>query len=282
MSRRAQQPFPEEESIYNLIPQPTVAATRPSLYRSRYPHDTPPTASTFGSAVATTVRTTNLAGGYDTKQGTHRHKQEGASFGPKNTHTSDPRSFQPASSHPALPQPTRFEYTRRTKAPLQTRHEPSSAVVAARKQAAHKSATKNFISENALAVIMADARRPVRQEGSFVREDFGRTPAYLAKVKAEVAAEKEYIRQVMEAQAAEEHKYQAKTVLLPEEERLTLLTQLKIKWEAVNKQYQTITHMTELDTAGKVRRKEQYENELQEIEKSIEKLSKPQVFVQAY
>lgn len=40
--------------------------------------------------------------------------------------------------------------------------------------------------------------------------------------------------------------------------------------------------MVTLDTNGKVRRKEQYEQELSQIEKSIEKLSKPNVFVQAF
>lgn len=130
---------------------------------------------------------------------------------------------------------------------------------------------------------MADARRPTRNEIDYTKkEDFGKTPAYLQKVKAEINAEKEYIRQVMDAEAAEESKYQPKTHLLPEEERVKLLTQLKVKWEAVNKQYQQTTHLINLDSLGKVRRKEQYENELQQIEKSIQQLSKPYVFVQAY
>ena len=178
---------------------------------------------------------------------------------------------------------TRFEYGSRTKAALDTRHAPDSSVVAARTQSATKSQTKNFISENALAVIMADARRPVRGDIDYTKkEDFGKTPAYLSKVKAEIAAEKDYIRRVMDAEQDEAHKYEPKTHVLPEEERVQLLQQLKMKWEHVNKQYQTTTHMVTLDTQGKVRRKEQYETELQQIEKSIEKLSKPFVFVQAY
>ena len=142
---------------------------------------------------------------------------------------------------------TRFEYTNRTKPALQTHHDPKSAVVAARTAAAHKSQTKNFISENALAVIMADARRPVRGDIDYLKkEDFGKTPAYLEKVKAEISAEKDYIRRVMEAEAEEESKYQPKTHVLPEEERLKLLHQLKVKWENINKQYQTTTHMITL------------------------------------
>jgi len=146
-----------------------------------------------------------------------------------------------------------------------------------------RAASKNFISENALAVIMADARRPVRSELDYTKKaDFGQTPAYLDKVKAEIAAEKAYIRRVMEAEAAAAHAHEPTVSVLPEEERLQLLHALKIKWETVNKMYQTTTHMIVLDTMGKIRRKEQYENELQQIEKSIQKLSKQNVLIQNY
>ena len=37
-----------EESIYNLIPQENQAPLKEKRYRSKYPHDTPPTSSTFG------------------------------------------------------------------------------------------------------------------------------------------------------------------------------------------------------------------------------------------
>jgi hypothetical protein len=53
-----------------------------------------------------------------------------------------------------------------------------------------------------------------------------------------------------------------------------LLAALKKKWEAVNGVFQTITHQTVLDTKGKVRRKEQSEKELTQLEKDIARLSK--------
>ena len=155
---------------------------------------------------------------------------------------------------------TRFEYTTRVKPALETHHAPDSAVAASRTQAVQRSATKNFISENALAVIMADARRPVRSELDYTKKaDFGKSPAYLESVKAEIAAEKEYIRKVMEANAAAAHAHEPTTSVLPEEERQALLHQLKLKWEQVNKQFQQSSHITLLDTAGKIRRKEALE-----------------------
>lgn len=179
------------------------------------------------------------------------------------------------------PTANRFEYPSYRKPALETYHDPNSVTITSRKTAAEQSANKNYITENALAVIMADARRPANNELDYTKkEDFGRTPGYLQKVKQEIEAEREYIQQVMEREKAESERFVPKTIQLPESERLSLLTSLKQKWEAVNKNYQTITHMVTLDTMGKVRRKEKYEIELQALEKSIEKLSKPFVFVQ--
>ena len=68
--------------------------------------------------------------------------------------------------------------------------------------------------------------------------------------------------------------------IMTEEEREELLDGLKLKWEAVNEKYQKITHVVKLDTMSKVRRKEQYESELDDLEKAITKLSRRVVIVQ--
>jgi hypothetical protein len=67
---------------------------------------------------------------------------------------------------------------------------------------------------------------------------------------------------------------------LPEDERLMLIEDLKTKWDDVNKKYQLGSHQTALDTIGKIRRKEQFEQELKDLESAIQKLSKSPVFVQ--
>merc|ERR1712224_816964 len=46
-----------------------------------------------------------------------------------------------------------------------------------------------------------------------------------------------------------------------------------------NTDYQATTHLTKLDTIGKVRRKEKYEAELTQIEKDIEKLNRKHIYV---
>ena len=56
---------------------------------------------------------------------------------------------------------------------------------------------------------------------------------------------------------------------------------LKLKWDDVNKLYQasSVLSLESLDTIGKVKRKEQYEAQLAQVEKDIEKLSKTTIYV---
>jgi len=49
---------------------------------------------------------------------------------------------------------------------------------------------------------------------------------------------------------------------------------LRKKWEAVNREYQTITHIRRIDSTGLKRKKETCEMELAQLEKDIEKLNK--------
>ena len=62
---------------------------------------------------------------------------------------------------------------------------------------------------------------------------------------------------------------------MDERDREQLIKELKMKWEELNSKYQKITHLVVLDTAGQVRRKEQLEAALTEIENDVKKLSRP-------
>lgn len=65
--------------------------------------------------------------------------------------------------------------------------------------------------------------------------------------------------------------------ILPEDERLGLLKDLKIKWQMANEGYQKLTFT--LDTPAKKTRKEKYEAELAQLEKDIELLSRKTVVI---
>jgi len=284
--------FPEE-SIYNLIPQPEAQGTRPSMYRSRYPANCPPTASTFGRATAAQTRTTNLAGDYELAENTHRHRLSASTFGARSAHYSDPTVFLKKNSQPDLPEVGLGPSTdldqimhKETRGVARAFTYPDDqerkpAVVRREEAPSRRRANnQNFVAQNAIAAITARPKRRGEGQVNYLKKpDFGKVPAYLDEVKKEQEAERDYVRQLVAQEEAAKRRTQPNMRLLPEEEREELLASLKQKWEAVNRQYQGMTHIVSLDTIGKTRRKEEYEQQLQQLERSIEKLSKKYVFV---
>jgi len=263
--------YKNEESIYKLIPRPEEQIQRPPMYRSKYPHSTPPSSSTFGLSRVSQTLVTNLGGDYSIPPGNHAHKKSWDDFGPPRAHISDTTAFlKKTEGHDPLPPPRSFSYEDSTRKPAVTR---GLQIIAPTK-------STNFIVKNAVNAVTMKPKPLKTSEINYLKKhEYGQVPSYLNDVKGEISLEKEYIQHAKERQKEEELRSQPKMRLLPEEERQELLVDLKKKWEAVNKQYQLITHIVTLDTIGKVRRKEQYESQLQHLERSIEKLSKKFVFV---
>lgn len=130
--------------------------------------------------------------------------------------------------------------------------------------------TKNFVVANAVENILAvPAQRNTSKADYLGKKDYGRVPNYLRQVKKDIQNEKA----VIEAYFDEQEVAQEEGHLLPAEERRMLCQQLKVKWDDTNKKYQKITHNVNLDTIGKVKRKEQYEKTLDQLEKDIRLLS---------
>ena len=69
--------------------------------------------------------------------------------------------------------------------------------------------------------------------------------------------------------------------MMQDDERLSLIDELKAKWDEVNVSYQqtSVLSLASLDTIGKVKRKEMFEAQLAQIEKDIERLSKTTIYV---
>jgi len=277
----------DDESIYSLISRPEAAEARPPMYRSRYPPTAPPTASTFRRGPTSQAMVSNIAGEYeDTASHTRKH----ALFGPHNPELPDPNRYlkkgtrmlavQQAAAKSSLKP---FHYDDRRKEPITPTTPAEQEVVAMSATGSRR--PRNFIAENTMRAVKMQPPAPVVAEKDVdytKKATFGKVPAYLSGVKSDIAREKEYITQVMAARAGAQHAAtarQTQVAPMPEEERQALLAALKIKWEEVNAQYQRTTHVVNLDTAGKIRRKEECEQQLQQLEKSIEKLSKKNVYV---
>lgn len=137
--------------------------------------------------------------------------------------------------------------------------------------------TKNFITANAVEAILQVPKVKVTDEPDYLKKaDYGQTPAYLAQVQEEIRRENEMIdAYVKEQMGLAQNDKDDLTEQLGDDERAELVNALKTKWDAVNAKYQKMTHNVNLDTVGKVKRKETMENELKTLEADISKLEKP-------
>jgi enkurin len=230
-----------QESIYRLIPEPEQAIVKKPLHRSKYAR----------KAVAQT-----------------KPKSSGAMFGPKNNAKPNPKKFLKKTTGAILPEPQKFEYGGRRKPPVDTR---PVAQQSSRKP-------KNFVKDNATKVALMEAKRTAPDVKYSQKQDFGAVPAYLDQVKAEIQAEKDYVQSLMETEQEKQRKASPVQVL-PEEERIEILASLKKRWQDVNREYQKMTHIVNLDTPSLLRKKENFESELTQLEEGIEKFSKKVVLV---
>merc|ERR1711939_1236343 len=185
----------------------------------------------------------------------------------------DPHKFLKAYTREdnKLPEPRKFDYhdTTERKPPVPERTEkPVMGLVT----------SKNFITCNAVENILAVPKKTdVRQVSYMNKKGYGKVPAYLEKVKAEIQDEYNYIQQMQEAYE-EEGDDGCRTRALSNEERLDMVEGLKTNWDRINKAYQTLSFT--LDTPAKKQRKEEFEAQLEQIERDIERLSKRNVFVE--
>jgi len=252
------------ESIYNLVPQEVPDPVKPPMYRSKHDPNKPVTGSTFG------VRgTTQLLGAGSLK------KRENATFGkPINSQQPNPKSFL-KSGEKLTKVPPRVEvgaYARpdgSRKGPVPSRHE---------QPVMGMKTSKNFITANAVEAILQVPRVKNTAEPDYLKKaDYGHTPSYLSQVKEEIRRENEMIDAYVKEQLGNPHEQEDDVMdVLGDDEREDLIDALKCKWDAVNAQYQKMTHNVNLDTVGKVQRKEKMEMELKMLEADIGKLEKPQ------
>ena len=71
----------QEESIYNLLPKEKFEAEKPGLYRSLYPCNIAPTASTFGLKTTSYPNVANINGEYSFPRGAHPLRGLFSTFG---------------------------------------------------------------------------------------------------------------------------------------------------------------------------------------------------------
>lgn len=214
----------------------------------------------------------NLAGDYAFFDGPHKNTGMGNTFGkPRGTLKSAPAEYRKRGTGTMkLPEVSKFAYqTTEARPPVPKRNE----------QPIHglKSA-KNFIVANAVEAILKAPKTLPAPVNHLKKTTYGKVPKYLNTIKGEIDDEYETLRQLHQEQVDEEDR---KRYLLSAQEVKELREGLRRKWESVNKEYQTVTHISKVDTLGLKRKKEGCEKELAQIEKDMALLDKAYVFVDA-
>jgi hypothetical protein len=229
------------ESIYNLIPEPYIPPPKQPLYRSK-----------FDTAPPTT-------------------KRPAATFGQPHTDV-DAKNFlrKGASSVPTIRNPAAVGVQRRN-----TEHAKAAVPKREEKPVMGLVSQKNYVTANAVDNILAVAKKPISNQVNYLcKADYGKVPAYMSRVKEQIQREYQMIE---ELQQSHQPQGENQIEMITDDERESLLAGLKVTWEKVNKEYQTLSFT--LDTPAKKKRKEEYEAQLEQIENDIKRLSKKFVFV---
>lgn len=150
------------------------------------------------------------------------------------------------------------------KPPVPSRHDnPAKAVKTA----------KNYVYCNAIEAINSPPGKRKEIELPYWEcEDYGKVPAYLETVKAEIEKEKKLVdKYVSEKFGNDGHQEQE---IMDEFERKELFNKLKHRWGEVNAEYQKYCHKAP-DTPGDIQRKAAQEAELKQLEDDLEVLGRP-------
>lgn len=245
------------ESIYNLVPREYIEPPKPPMHRSHHDPNQNLTGSTFGCHNSTRLPGAGVV-----------DKREGSLFGPHKTlppHKSTINRLKKTGVN-TLSGSGEFHYTDERKPGVPTRTERPVLGI---------TSNKNYITANAVEAILMVPRNTTKQELNYLeKEDYGKVPEYLTHVKEEVRRENEMIEKYINEQMGTTEREPEKYEELTEVEREQLLYDLKQKWNEVNTKYQKVTHLVRLDTLGQIRRKEQMESQLKQLETDIERLSR--------
>ena len=249
-----------EECIYNFVEETQQEQPKKPLYRSKYEPNL--VASTFGLHGTTAV---------DGK-GFHALKQNHvliSSFG-RESEAPNPKKFlRKGSREENIHIPSVEKHGHHSnKPPVPSRNDKPVMGL--------KTSTRtNYITANALEVIRSEPKKRKGDEPRYTeREDYGKVPAYLADVKAEIDKEKSLVEMYVAEKSGGNTQGEDKDnmEILDEGERRELISKLKQRWDVVNASYHKMAHKAVMDTPSEMKRKALHEAELISLEKDLELL----------
>ncbi|KAL9179849.1 hypothetical protein ACHAXT_007819 [Thalassiosira profunda] len=252
------------ESIYKFVEQPQRKQPKKQIYRSKYDPNSPLIGSTF------CLQGTTVVDG----KGFHSLKKNHAvisSFGvqpqppnPKQFLRKGTRQCREGERIPTVEHPDRSKEAHKPAVP--SRND---------KPAQGLRTSKNYINCNAVEIINSSPKKRKEEVPYTAKEDYGKVPAYLESVKAEIEHEKELVDEYVAEQYGPAKGSSQEAEVMNEGERRNLINMLKRRWGEVNAEYQQHCHKVILDTPGEIKRKASQEAELKQLEEDIERLERP-------
>ena len=223
----------QQESIYNLVPKMKIIPGRGATYRSRYPPNIAPTASTFIPKNSSFPGVTNMSGDYNLPRGAHPILRNSATFGlPLGGYSPNPLNFHKKGETHKIYPPTEKLH------PLSLVKKPPIPTVNDAPIFGLKT-EKNFIIANAVDnILMQPKKRNFSIEQPF-HKYYGKVPDYIKKYRLNHENELNDIKEMRRKHQEEED---AKQRLLTEAEVSVLREGLKKKWEYYNHKYAGLTH----------------------------------------
>ena len=223
----------QEESIYNLVSKMKIVPGKGASYRSRYPPDIAPTASTFILQNSSFPGVANMSGEYKFPRGAHPILRNSATFGlPLGGYSPDPLNFhKKGETHKIYPPTEKLHtYSDIKKPAVPTVND--APIFGLKTE-------KNFIIANAVEnILMPPKKRNFSIDKPF-HKYYGKVPDYIKKYRLSHENELNDIREMRRKHQEEED---AKQRLLTEAEVSMLREGLKKKWEYYNNKYTGLTH----------------------------------------
>jgi len=261
----------EEESVYQLIKQSESMAAHPPMYRSKFNASVPPSYSTFGFQGTSKVLG-NVAGiPEEEAELTHPRKKPAGTFGRSVGPMVNPKQFLKKTQPKAASTQEFHRHEESRKPGVPTRDE---------KPVMGLTTDKNFVVANAVENILAVPKKQTEQPPRAVeKHTYGKVPRYITKIKSELHASYTEADEKAKQEEMRKSRVAGGKELLEVEaaEAQQLREGLQARWDQLNKQFSTMSF--NLETRSQLKRKEVLETELRSIEKALQRLNKPRVFV---
>lgn len=260
--------YDDDESIYGLIAQTKSASAKGTSYKSKFNPKAPPSFSTFGFR-GTSKIVGNVEGHMEEADAeTHPAKKANGTFGRSVGAQINPKQFLKKTDQ-TLPPTAAIEKKKLVRNPPVPTNEDKPVM--------GLKTDKNFVVANAVENILAVPKKTSddQQTRAVDKGGYGKVPAYIQRTKKEIATQQAHTMAAKEQNMSLERVSDMKE--LEEEDAIDLREGLKQRWEVLNKQFATMSF--NLETKSQLKRKEQLETQLHQLETAMAKLNKRHIYV---